>query len=204
LASIDLAYSFSISKETTLKLYAEGTAEDQNVILPFQFSRLLGATIYSSHGDQGNSWRATFEYSDTADTLVWIFGKRQFNVMYNHGIYQSGYKYKQMPIGHSLFNDSRLFTLSLTYNASNNWMYNLKLHNAFINMDGLSTEYKANQSPIHKLANHVNIIEATISKEFSAHQIKLNIQYMNTKFVLPHTPINNFNIQLSWKFNLNL
>ena len=202
LASIDLAYSFPIGETTTLKLYAEGTAEDQNVIMPFQFARLMGFTLYGAHGNQGNHWRAGFEYTDTANTLAWIVGKRRFGTIYHHHIYRSGYKYEGESIGHSLFNDTRLFTISLSYNDSEDWGYNIKYHNAFINMDGLSSDIKtAGQQPIHKPAKYVNIIEGTIQKSFSNHSFEIGVYYMRSHFILPIKSESQFSVELTWKIN---
>lgn len=138
LASIDLAYSMGLSKNTTLKIYAEGTAEDQNVIMPFQYARLIGATLYGPYGDGGAGWRLTAEYTDTASTHAWLFGKRGYNVIYEHSIYKTGYRYKARSLGHSLDNDSKLLTLEAKFQTVNNWEYTFKYNRAKINIDGSS------------------------------------------------------------------
>ncbi|PHZ84855.1 capsule assembly Wzi family protein [Paremcibacter congregatus] len=136
LASIDLAYSMAVGERTSLKLYAEGTAEDQNVVLPFQFSRLIGISAFGAYGESGASWRMTAEITDTADTLVWLFGTRRFNVMYEHSIYGTGYRYQGRAVGHSLDNDSKLISIVWEYKGFNGWGYTAKYHRARINVDG--------------------------------------------------------------------
>jgi len=136
LASIDLAYNMAIGKKTSLKLYAEGTAEDQNVIMPFQFAKLLGASLYGQYGDDGAGWRLTTEYTDTTSRHVWLFGKLRYNLIYAHHIYRTGYRYKDRAIGQSLDNDSRLFTLVAEFKNSNNWAYSAKYNHVKINVDG--------------------------------------------------------------------
>jgi hypothetical protein len=196
LASIDLAYSFPVGKSTTLKLYTEGTAEDQNVIMPFQFARLIGATIYGSHGDKGAHWRATFEYSDTVNTLAWIIGKRRFNGIYVHHLYRSGYNYHSQPIGHSLYNDTRLLSFTAEYRSQHDWRYVFKYHNAIVNMDGKSFILP------HLPTKNINVIEADISKSFSNHRINLKTQYIHNKNKLSKATNSNFTIEITWTINL--
>ncbi|WP_339862395.1 capsule assembly Wzi family protein [Paremcibacter congregatus] len=136
LASIDLAYSMAVGERTSLKLYAEGTAEDQNVVLPFQFAKLIGASLYGPYGDDGASWRLTTEYSDTTSRHAWLFGKQRYNVIYRHFIYGTGYRYKTRSIGHSLDNDSRLLSVVTQYQSPNGWEYTAKYHHVKINIDG--------------------------------------------------------------------
>ncbi len=171
LASIDLAYSMAIGKNTALKLYAEGTAEDQNVVFPFQFAKLLGASIYGPFGNKGSSWRITTEYSDTISRNVWLFGEQRNNVIYEHFIYKTGYRYQGRPLGHSLDNDSRLISIIAQYQDSNNWEYIVKYHNAKINVDGTGN------NTVSVLNKKIDIYEASLQGDVGYGNIKVDLGY---------------------------
>lgn len=171
LASIDLAYSMNLSKNTSLKLYAEGTAEDQNVIMPFQFAKLIGASIYGPYGDDGASWRLTTEFSDTTSRHVWLFGKQRYNVVYEHFIYRTGYRYKDRSLGHSLDSDSRLLTLSAQFNAANNWAYTAKYNRAEINIDG------AGRNSVSVPTKNITIFEASVQGNMGFGDVKIDLSH---------------------------
>lgn len=171
LASIDLAYSMAVGKTTSLKLYAEGTAEDQNVILPFQFAKLLGASIYGPYGDKGARWRLTAEFSDTVSQLAWLFGKRRNNVIYEHFIYQTGYRFKGRTLGHSLDNDSKLISVVAQYQDYSGWEYTVKYHNAKINVDGVGN----NSVSVPK--KYLDIFDASIQGDIGFGNLKVTLRH---------------------------
>jgi len=164
LASIDLSYSFKLANNKVLKLYAEGTAEDQNVILPFQFARLLGASILSSND---NYWSVTAEFSDTVSTHYWIGGQRKPNVIYKHHIYKTGYHYKNRSLGHTLDSSSRLVSLSFEYLTNNNTHYSMKFHNAVVNSSS------AGVNTLSKTKKIINLLELSSMFDSKIGKIKL-------------------------------
>lgn len=137
LASIDFAYSHQFG-DKSLRLYISGTAEDQNVIMPFQYARLLGATITSPIGDKGDTLTLNSEWSDSGNVLAWFFGKRQAGVIYGHNIYRTGHRYSGRSLGHSFDNDSKLISLSTTFTRASGDSYRLSLRAATINWDDTS------------------------------------------------------------------
>ncbi|MDG1021222.1 MAG: capsule assembly Wzi family protein, partial [Emcibacteraceae bacterium] len=117
LASIDLSYSFKFD-DKNIKIYAEGTAEDEWKILPYQFSRLIGSTISLPVGEAGSNLKLNLELSDSGNVRAWFFGKRRAGIMYEHHIYRTGHRYDGRTLGHSLDNDSKLAMASATYTLS--------------------------------------------------------------------------------------
>ncbi|MCF6197184.1 MAG: capsule assembly Wzi family protein, partial [Emcibacter sp.] len=173
LASIDLSYSMALNEETSIKFYAEGAAEDQNVILPFQFSRLIGVSVYGLYRDDGAFWRLTVEYTDTADTLAWLFGKRRYNVIYEHTTYQTGYRYKGRSLGHSLDNDSKLISVVGQYTDVNGWEYIVKYYRANINVDGTG------KNSVSLNRKDINIFEASIQGDIGVFNINFGVRHVN-------------------------
>lgn len=135
LASIDFAYSKNFG-DKSLRLYFEGTAEDQNIVMPFQYARLLGATLTSPIGDMGDSLALNAEWSDSGNVLAWFFGKRRRDVMYSHSRYKTGHRYAGRSLGHSFDSDSKLVSLTAAYTRSGGDSYRLSFRTATLNWDG--------------------------------------------------------------------
>ncbi len=171
LASIDLSYTAGLGRMSNIKIYAEGTAEDEHIIVPFQFSRLIGATVFGAFGNDGASWRFTAEYTDTANTLVWLFGERRYNVMYEHSTYQTGYRYKGRAIGHTLDNDSKLISVVGQFKDANDWEYTVKYHRANINVDG------AGKNTLSLARKDINIFEASIQGDIGFSHFNLGVSH---------------------------
>tara|TARA_B100001939_G_scaffold347979_1_gene371772 strand:+ start:9454 stop:10923 length:1470 start_codon:yes stop_codon:yes gene_type:complete len=174
LASVDMAYSFGIGKETTLKIYGEATAEDEagQLFLPKRFARLLGASAYGPWGDGGAQWRLTAEYADTTSTEYWLFGDRRNNLIYEHHIYRSGYRFKGRSLGHSIDGDGRLISIIANFLATKNWGVTIKYHNVLVNRDGARKFFGAVSR------EKINIIESLLQGEnpFGTWEVWINYQ----------------------------
>jgi len=171
LASIDFSYSIDIAEDVQAKYYLEGTAEDQNVIMPFQFARLLGMSLYGPYGDKGGQWRITTEVSDTRDKLAWFFGRLRFNTIYEHFIYRTGYRFKGRSLGHSLDNDSKLLSIVGEYQDAGGWQYILKYHRVKINIDG------AGKNPLSLPRKDFSIFEASVLGNLGFGDIKMDLRH---------------------------
>ena len=173
LASIDFSYSLSVGDKANLKLYIEGTGEDEYYLMPFQFAKLIGASLYGPYGDMGGRWRLTTEFSDTVSRHAWLFAKQRNNVIYEHFIYRTGYRYKGRPLGHSLDNDSKLISVVAQYQGSNNWEYTVKYHNAKINVDGTGN------NTVSVPNKNINIFEASIQGGVGIGNLKASLRHSN-------------------------
>ena len=171
LASIDLAYSLRLGNKAAVKIYAEGTAEDETKAIPFQFAKLLGVTAYGPYGDKGAQWRLTTEFSETISRHAWLFGERRTNVIYEHFIYKTGYRFKGRSLGHSLDNDSRLLSVIAQYQDSNNWEYTVKYHNANINVDGTGN------NTVSVPNKNIDIFEASVQGNIGLGNIKVDLRH---------------------------
>lgn len=110
LAGFDLSYTRSIG-DTSLQLYAEAAAEDENNLLIEQFGWLAGANLAGPLAS-GGSWEARVEYVDTLARKLFNKAGPRPGSFYNHFIYTAGYTYQGQVIGSSLDTDGRMLSLA--------------------------------------------------------------------------------------------
>ncbi len=173
LASIDVSYTMQVDNSIFLKIYGEGAAEDEleKFFVPFKYSGLAGATLYGSHGAKGAQWRVTMEYSDTSSHNAFLFGKQRFNLIYEHDIYKTGYRYKGRSLGHSLDNDSKLTSVVVQYQDSYGREYTAKYQNVKINVDGTG------RNPLSVPNRNIDIFEASVQSDFGIGNIAVNLRH---------------------------
>ncbi len=93
LASIDIRYTHRISKSVGASFYMQLIGEDTGPI-PVKNSRLFGTSFDGPLGDSGfGRWRITGEYSDSFSSNFVVSSHHPYNVIYEHHIYRSGYRY---------------------------------------------------------------------------------------------------------------
>ena len=93
-----------------LAFYTQWIGEDEAGGLPSKFIGQFGLETWGSLPVGG--WRLRVEYTDTACN----FSREapNFDCAYRHPIYPQGYAYRGRIIGHSMDNDSRMYTLRRT------------------------------------------------------------------------------------------
>lgn len=119
--------------------YGQLIGEDESGGLPSRHIGLAGLETWGAWGGDGAAWRAFLEF---ADTTVGLFSDRTFyNTAYNHGIYQSGYRYRGRSLGHGADNDTRMLTLGLMLSEAQAGVWQLTARHADFNRDdgGLNT-----------------------------------------------------------------
>lgn len=92
-------------------VYAQVIGEDEAGGLPSKLFGLAGLETWGAWQGGEASWRAFLELADT--TAGRLGGETYYNTTYNHGIYRSGYRYRDRSLGHGADNDSRIVTLGL-------------------------------------------------------------------------------------------
>ncbi len=90
-----------------LVFYTQWIGEDEAGGLPSKFLGLLGLETWASTA--AGSLRVHAEYADTACTFT--RQEPDFNCGYRNSLYPQGYTYRGRVIGHSMDNDSRMFSL---------------------------------------------------------------------------------------------
>jgi hypothetical protein len=95
-------------RKLPVAVYGQMIGEDEAGGLPSKFIGQVGAEVWG--GATAGSWRARFEFSDTACS----FTRRapQYDCAYRNGLYSQGYTHRGRLIGHGLDNDGRQYTLA--------------------------------------------------------------------------------------------
>ncbi len=91
-----------------LAFYTQWIGEDEAGGLPRMFIGLFGLEAWGSSSLGG--WRLRAEYADTACNFT--RDQPEFDCAYRNSIYPQGYTYRGRIIGHSMDNDSRMFSLA--------------------------------------------------------------------------------------------
>jgi len=119
-------------KKLPLVFYTQWIGEDEAGGLPSKFLGQFGLETWGSTGF--GSWRARFEYSDT--TCVFTSDEPEYNCAYRNGIYPQGYTYRGRIIGHSMDNDSRMYSLGGILTLNKGDVLSLTLRKTELNRDG--------------------------------------------------------------------
>jgi hypothetical protein len=195
LASIDFSYSmnFGIS---SLKFYLEGTAEDEGIVLPIQFSRLIGTTLVRPIGSKGDTLTFNAELSDSGNVREWLFGERRGGVMYGHSTYSTGHRYDGRTLGHSFDNDSKLASISATYTRSYGDYYRISLHTATLNWDNTSKNIVSSKRQKYQS------IELTFAKKFNYGHLEAKINIQSEAVTLTQGTLPRFVGGLTWRIDI--
>jgi hypothetical protein len=115
-----------------LAFYTQLIGEDEAGGLPSKFMGLLGLETW--HSLAPGALRLRAEYADTACN----FSRElpQFGCGYRNGVYPQGYSYRGRIIGHSMDNDSRMYTLAGLLTQPNGAAWSLSLRRVELNRDG--------------------------------------------------------------------
>lgn len=120
-------------------IYAQAVGEDEAGGLASKYFGLAGIETWGGWQASDASWRAFLEI---ADTTAGLFRDETFyNTVYNHGIYHSGYRYRDKSLGHGADNDSKILTLGLLLSDRNAHGWQLTARHTDLNRDdaGLNT-----------------------------------------------------------------
>lgn len=112
--------------------FTQWIGEDEAGGLPSKFLGQFGLETWGSSPFGG--WRLRAEYSDTACNFS--RDRPEFNCGYRNAIYPQGYTNWGRSIGHSIDNDSRMYSLGGVLNRSNGDTISLSFRRAELNRDG--------------------------------------------------------------------
>ena len=155
LGGYDIKYDIKFN-ENIATIYFQRIGEDSDTSktsLISSYISTLGAEFKFFKNDLLNS--IVLELSKTSTEDNWAYAK--YNITYAHNVYQSGYRYKGLPIGAFIDADSKYSQLSFLKELSDNSHFKLDLFYAEPNVDqsgvsvwgtsgepfyGLKTKYK--------------------------------------------------------------
>lgn len=108
LAGVDFRWATQVL-DRPWAIYGQLIGEDEAGGLPSKQLGQAGLSTWGGIGATGASYRLFVEVSDTA--AEFYKDEPSFGTAYNHGIYQSGYRYYQRSLGYPTDNDSQMVTL---------------------------------------------------------------------------------------------
>lgn len=109
LAGIDIRWASTILN-IPLAVYGQFIGEDEAGGFP---SRYLGQLGLETSGMLGRRWSYRW-FAEFAGTSCQFHESSEiFNCAYNHGIYQTGYRYRGRAVGHAADNDARIISSGL-------------------------------------------------------------------------------------------
>ncbi len=120
-------------------VYTQVVAEDEAGGFPSRWFGQLGAELWGSIGSGwlAGSWRARLEYTDT---LVHFWQSDPlYDTAYEHGIYETGYRFEGRSLGSSADADSAVVTAGIMLVRDDNTSWNVRTGWAEINRQGNGT-----------------------------------------------------------------
>jgi hypothetical protein len=153
-------------KPLPLVFYTQWIGEDEAGGLPSKFLGQFGLETWGSSAWGG--WRLRAEYTDTACN----FSREQpeFNCAYRNALYPQGYAYRGRIIGHTMDNDSRMYTLGGILSRENGDVVSLTWRRVDINRDG--GDHAISDVPVD-----VDNVELRYSKGLGAGTVSLGFGY---------------------------
>ncbi len=140
IAGIDIKWR--LFEDSPFSLYTSIVGEDEAGYLPAKKVYQLGLTSNLSLG--GTQWRYFIEYSDTSIT------DGQFDILYEHHIYRTGYRYNQLSIGSTYDNDSETIVLGIMTQLDHAHALSLSIQHLDLNQNAGQPDDRQN----HTLSNN--------------------------------------------------
>jgi hypothetical protein len=156
-------------KALRLLVYTQWIGEDEAGGLPSKFLGQFGAETWFSV-DAGNI-RMRAEYSDTACSFT--RQEPQLDCAYRNSLYPQGYTYRGRVIGHSMDNDSRMYTFGGLLTRPNGDSVGLTVRRAELNRNG--GEHAISQVPLD-----VDNVELRYSRAIALGRVSLGIGWDDT------------------------
>lgn len=133
LGSVDIRYGFPVGNQS-LSFYTQMMGEDEAGAFPARKSWLLGSDWTTSIGQSQQQWY--LEYTNTtADDL---FGTAIPNIVYEHSIYKTGYRYRGRNMASTFDGDAEAATLGAYNFFPNGHNLGIAITWADVNRDGAS------------------------------------------------------------------
>ena len=188
LGAIDLKWRLPI--EFPMSVYVTFMGEDEAGYLPSRKAHLFG---FSSEFNVADTMVKYYvEYSDTTGN----FGEFN-NIIYNHSIYQTGYRYNSRVMGSTYDSDSESIVLGGVLSVSADKKVSVKLSNTNLNVD--DTGYQSINSRNRKFT----LASANYKQLFSYGQLELFLNQYSDIIDENLRQDNETRLGASWKMNFH-
>ena len=192
--SIDMRYHFSLARAVNA-IYFQFTGEDEANGLPSRGMVQLGVESRFLYRDIQHHL-----ILEATDTRSEAYSEKRFNYAYEHGIYKTGYRYKQRPIGASIDNDSQYVTIGMDHYLVNGQQLSWSLSRAEINTDRVNV--KAPSGSVFGRGADTDIVKVSYHFPFGKKwQASLGLQYMTEKIIFNNEALgSNASLTLDYRY----
>ncbi len=112
LGGFDARYGFQVGEDVNAAFYFQAIGEDEAGFMPSKYSAQFGTDWLWSAPNRVDSWRLNLEW---LDSTAGVLGAEHPNTAYEHSTYRSGYRYRGLPLGASVDNDSRAVSGAISW-----------------------------------------------------------------------------------------
>jgi hypothetical protein len=151
--------------------FTQWIGEDEAGSLPSKFLGLFGLESWTS--TEWGGLRVRAEYADTACNFS--RERPEFDCAYRNGAYPQGYAYRGRILGHSIDDDSRMYTIAAMLNRAEGSFVSLSLRRIELNRDG-------GAHAISDVPLDVDNVELHYSREVGVGRISAGLGYDSSSF----------------------
>ncbi len=134
LAGIDLRWRSPLVGNLPYAVYTQWMGEDEAGGLPSKWIGQAGIELWGVSSTLAGTYRFYLEATDTATRF--LRSKTEFNVAFNHSVYQSGFRFRERSLAHTADSDSQMLSLGGILAQNNGLTWHGVLRYAELNRDG--------------------------------------------------------------------
>jgi hypothetical protein len=172
--------------------YGQAIGEDEAGGFPSRYMGQLGVD-WSGYLFARWSSHVFLEYSGTA--CRFHESSKLYNCGYNHGIYQTGYRYRDRSIGHGADNDARLVSAGLILVDASDTQWRALLRIGKLNEDGAPDP----ANTLTPTAQDIASIDISHSRVFSFGMIDVGVGYEAIDDAVSGSSLNEGRIYVQWR-----
>lgn len=197
LGGIDWRLSGTLFEQTGVGFYGQWVGEDESGALPSRFTMLMGldASIVSEQLHQ----RIYLEYSDTTAEGFKGEDNDRPNYAYEHGIYQSGYRYRNRAIGASTDNDTRMLTFAHDLFVGDEQQIGWSVSRVELNRDGTDPTNRGGNTLSRDVRTDLWLADARYSILLNPWQLTLGLEYQSEDLTYAEDTIGGAGAYFAWE-----
>lgn len=197
LAGFDFRVSKPIGLASTWRFYGQLVGEDEAGYLPSKNAYLFGTGMSGQWWQGQQQWWV--EYVNTlANDLD---GRSRPNVLYEHHLYKSGYRYYGRPLGSTWDNDSRVITLGAQQVFSSGRAIEMAVSGVHLNVDGTA---KGGSLIATNRSNKVLIYHLQYRQPLLRGHVLLSVQGADRKLDFIQVSPRQVTVMAEWEYRFGL
>ncbi len=197
LGGFDWRLSGTFWGDTGLGFYGQWIGEDEATGAPSRYVYLMGvdASVVGPVVHQ----RFSLEFSDTTAEGYKGNGSDLPNYAYEHGIYSSGYRYRNRSLGASTDNDSRMLTFSHDVYAADDHQFSWSVSRVELNRDGIDRALPGGSTVGYGQRTDLWLADARYSFLFDPWQFTIGLDYQSEDLIYAGESIGGVGGYLAWE-----